>query len=333
MNPNFQYLHPQFFWLFSLIPILIGWFYLVQNKRKTSLKLGYTAGLLQVKSWKTSAEKIVPILRLLALSALIIALARPVTHSVTKKNKTNRGIDILMAIDISASMLARDLSPNRLEALKKVAIDFVNKRPNDRIGIVGYAGESFTKTPITSDKEIIIKTIRELNYGELEGGTAIGMGLGTAINRIKDSKAKSKVIILLTDGVNNSGFVDPITASEIAKEYGIKVYTIGIGTNGMAMFPVAKNLDGSLVYQNQPVEIDEALLRQIAKETSGKYFRATSNTKLKAIYDEIDMMEKTISEEIKFENYDELYRQWVIIALALLVLEFLMRKTLFRGFV
>ncbi len=333
MNPNFQYLHPQFFWLFSLIPILIGWFYLVQNKRKTRLKLGYTAGLLQVKSWKTSAEKIVPILRLLALSALIIALARPVTHSVTKKNKTNRGIDILMAIDISASMLARDLSPNRLEALKKVAIDFVNKRPNDRIGIVGYAGESFTKTPITSDKEIIIKTIRELNYGELEGGTAIGMGLGTAINRIKDSKAKSKVIILLTDGVNNSGFVDPITASEIAKEYGIKVYTIGIGTNGMAMFPVAKNLDGSLVYQNQPVEIDEALLRQIAKETSGKYFRATSNTKLKAIYDEIDMMEKTISEEIKFENYDELYRQWVIIALALLVLEFLMRKTLFRGFV
>ncbi len=333
MNLNFQYLHPQFFWLFSLIPILIGWFYLVQNKRKTRLKLGYTAGLLQVKSWKTSAEKIVPILRLLALSALIIALARPVTHSVTKKNKTNRGIDILMAIDISASMLARDLSPNRLEALKKVAIDFVNKRPNDRIGIVGYAGESFTKTPITSDKEIIIKTIRELNYGELEGGTAIGMGLGTAINRIKDSKAKSKVIILLTDGVNNSGFVDPITASEIAKEYGIKVYTIGIGTNGMAMFPVAKNMDGSLVYQNQPVEIDEALLRQIAKETSGKYFRATSNTKLKAIYDEIDMMEKTISEEIKFENYDELYRQWVIIALALLVLEFLMRKTLFRGFV
>jgi len=333
MNLNFQYLHPQFFWLFSLIPILIGWFYLVQNKRKTRLKLGYTAGLLQVKSWKTSAEKIVPVLRLLAISALIIALARPVTHSVTKKNKTNRGIDILMAIDISASMLARDLSPNRLEALKKVAIDFVNKRPNDRIGIVGYAGESFTKTPITSDKEIIIKTIRELNYGELEGGTAIGMGLGTAINRIKDSKAKSKVIILLTDGVNNSGFVDPITASEIAKEYGIKVYTIGIGTNGMAMFPVAKNMDGSLVYQNQPVEIDEALLRQIAKETSGKYFRATSNTKLKAIYDEIDMMEKTISEEIKFENYDELYRQWVIIALALLVLEFLMRKTLFRGFV
>ncbi len=333
MNPNFQYLHPQFFWLFSLIPILIGWFYLVQNKRKTRLKLGYTAGLLQVKSWKTSAEKIVPVLRLLAISALIIALARPVTHSVTKKNKTNRGIDILMAIDISASMLARDLSPNRLEALKKVAIDFVNKRPNDRIGIVGYAGESFTKIPITSDKEIIIKTIRELNYGELEGGTAIGMGLGTAINRIKDSKAKSKVIILLTDGVNNSGFVDPITASEIAKEYGIKVYTIGIGTNGMAMFPVAKNLDGSLVYQNQPVEIDEALLRQIAKETSGKYFRATSNTKLKAIYDEIDMMEKTISEEIKYENYDELYRQWVIIALALLILEFLMRKTLFRGFV
>jgi len=172
-----------------------------------------------------------------------------------------------------------------------------------------------------------------LNWGELEGGTAIGMGLGSAINRIKDSKAKSKVIILLTDGVNNSGFVDPITAAEIAKEMGIKVYTIGLGTNGMALFPVARRDDGSLVFQNQPVEIDEALLRQIAKETGGKYFRATSNSKLKAIYDEINQMETTVTQELKYENFDELYRKWVFLALGLLLLEFLLRKTIFKSFV
>lgn len=333
MTSNFEFLHPQFFWLFSLLPLLGWWYFWVKNKNKTRLTIGNTTGFLKVKTWKTSGRHVLSVLRLLAISALIVALARPVSHSVTQKTKTNKGIDIVMAIDISASMLARDLSPNRLEALKKVAIDFVRKRPNDRIGIVAYAGESFTKTPITSDKEIVMKNIRDLNWGELDGGTAIGMGLGSAINRIKDSKAKSKVIILLTDGVNNSGFVDPVTASEIAKEYGIKVYTIGIGTNGMAMFPVAKRDDGSLIFQNQPVEIDEALLRQIAKKTGGQYFRATSNTKLKAIYDEIDKMEKTVTEEFKYENYDELYRKWVFLALGLLTLEFILRKTVFRSFV
>lgn len=329
---KFQFLYPQFFWLFAIIPLLAIWFYYQRLQQKASLSMSYTK-VLPIRTWKNYAQYLLPALRWLALSALIVALARPITHSQTKHTKTTRGIDIVMAIDISASMLARDLSPNRLEALKNVAENFVNKRPNDRIGIVAYAGESFTKTPITSDKEITIKTIRELNWGELEGGTAIGMGLGSAINRIKDSKAKSKVIILLTDGVNNSGFVDPMTAAEMAKAYGLKVYTIGIGTNGTAMFPVARREDGSLIFQNQPVEIDENLLRNIAEKTGGKYFRATSNSKLKAIYDEIDRMEKTETEEFKFENYNELYRQWVFIALGLLLIEFIVRKTWFRSFV
>lgn len=331
--PEFKFLHPYFLWLLSILPILVVWYFYIQTKSKTRLKVGNTAGLLQVKSWKTSLVKALPIFRLMAIAALTIGMARPVSHSVTKKTKTSNGIDIVMAIDISASMLAKDLSPNRLESLKKVAVNFVNQRPDDRFGLVAYAGESFTKTPITSDHEIVIRNIKELNWGELEGGTAIGMGLGSAINRIKDSKAKSKVIILLTDGVNNSGFVDPITAAEIAKEMGIKVYTIGLGTNGMALFPVARRDDGSLVFQNQPVEIDEVLLRQIAKETGGKYFRATSNSKLKAIYDEINQMETTVTQELKYENFDELYRKWVFLALGLLLLEFLLRKTIFKSFV
>ena len=271
---------------------------------------------------------------MLALAAVIVALARPRNVSVSKRTKTNRGIDIVMAIDVSASMLARDLRPNRLEALKKVAINFVNRRPNDRIGIVVYAGESFTKTPITSDKLIIKRSISELQWGQLEGGTAIGMGLGSGVNRLKDSEAKSKVIILLTDGVNNSGNIDPRTATELAKELEIKVYTIGIGTNGMADFPWSKDpRTGQLNFRKQQVEIDEALLKEIANQTNGKYFRATDNESLQEIYDEIDALEKTKIEEFKYYNYRELYRPLVFLALGLLILEFILRNTLFKSFI
>ncbi len=334
MIESFEFLHPQFLWLFALIPLLVFWYLWIGNKEKARLKMGKTSGLYQTKTFLNRIRPFLSILRLLAISALIIALARPRTYSVSKKTKTNKGIDIVMAIDISASMLAKDLRPNRLEALKQVAVKFVNQRPNDRIGIVAYAGESFTKTPVTSDKNIVVRTIKELKWGELEGGTAIGMGLGSAINRIKDSKAKSKVIILLTDGVNNSGFVDPVTAAEIAKDLEIKVYTIGLGTNGMAQFPVAKRADGSLVFRNQPVEIDEKLLKTIAKETGGRYFRATSNTKLKEIYEEINKMEKTEIEEFKYYNYNEMFRFWVFLAGILLLLELLLfRFTVFRSFI
>lgn len=333
MPENFEFLHPYFLWLFAIIPVLVIWFLVVKNKDRASIKIGNISGLIKTQNWFAKTRAIIPILRLLAISALIIAMARPRTYAVSKKTKTNKGIDIVMAIDVSASMLARDLRPNRLEALKKVATTFVNQRPNDRIGIVAYAGESFTKTPVTSDKGIVVKTINELNWGELEGGTAIGMGLGAAINRVKDSKAKSKVIILLTDGVNNTGFVDPVTASEIAKDLKIKVYTIGLGTNGMAQFPVSKNADGSLNFQNQIVEIDEALLKKIAKETGGQYFRATSNTKLKEVYNEINKMEKTEVEEFKYYNYDEQFRFWVLLAGVFLLIELLLKFTIYKSFI
>ena len=230
-------------------------------------------------------------------------------------------------------MLAKDLKPNRLEALKNVAADFIKGRPNDRIGLVEYAGESYTKTPITSDKSIVLQSLKDIKYNTvITGGTAIGMGLATAVNRIKDSKAKSKIIILLTDGVNNAGFIDPQTASELAVEYGVKTYTIGLGTNGMALSPIAIR-NGVFQYGRTQVEIDEKLLKEIAEVTGGKYFRATNNRKLKEIYKEIDALEKTEVEEFKFYNYEEKFRPLVFLALGLLLFEFLLRFTLFRSFI
>jgi len=331
---NFEFLNPEFLWLLILIPFLAVWYFFVRKKDAAVLTMPSVKGFKVKPSILSKLKPILSLLRILALAAIIIALARPRNVSVSKKTKTNRGIDIVMAIDVSASMLARDLKPNRLEALKKVAIDFVDRRPNDRIGIVVYAGESFTQTPITSDKAIVKRTISELKWGQLEGGTAIGMGLGSGVNRLKESKAKSKVIILLTDGVNNSGNIDPRTATELAKELGIKVYTVGIGTNGMADFPWSKDpRTGRLNFRKQQVEIDEDLLKEIASETNGKYFRATDNTSLKEIYDEIDKLEKTKIEEFKYYNYQERYRSLVLLAIGLLLFEFLLRNTLFKSFI
>jgi len=271
--------------------------------------------------------------RTLALVLIIVAMARPQSVDVSTKTKKTRGIDIVMAIDVSASMLAKDLKPNRLEALKDVAGKFIARRPNDRIGLVEYAGESYTRTPVTSDKNIIFNSLKEIKYNTIiTGGTAIGMGLATAVNRIKDSKAKSKIIILLTDGVNNSGFIDPLTASELASEYGIKTYTIGLGSNGMALSPVAIR-NGKIQYSRIQVEIDEKLLKEIAQGTGGKYFRATNNKKLEEIYAEINQLEKTEIEEFKYYNYEEKFRPLVLWALALLVFEFLLRHTLLKSFI
>ena len=237
-----------------------------------------------------------------------------------------------MAIDVSSSMLARDLKPNRLTALKKVAADFIKKRPNDRIGLVAYAGEGYTKTPITTDKKIVLNSLNDITYGQLEDGTAIGMGLATSVNRLKESTSKSKIIILLTDGVNNAGFIEPQTAADLALEFGIKTYTIGIGTNGNALSPVAYNLNGSFRYGMSKVEIDEELLRNIASTTGGKYFRATTNETLEAIYDEINKLEKTEIEEFKYYRFEEKFRLWVTLAGVLLLLEWLLRNTLFKSF-
>lgn len=330
---NFEFLHPQFLWLLVLIPLLAIWYFLIRKEDSAALIISSTKGFEAKPSIWSKLKPLLYVLRLLAISLLIVALARPRTVALSQHTKTNKGIDIVMAIDVSASMLARDFNPNRLEALKVVAAEFVNQRVNDRIGIVVFAGESYTQTPITSDKRIVMKTISEIKWGGLDGGTAIGMGLGSAVNRLKDSKAKSKVIILMTDGVNNTGFVDPKTATELAIQLGVKVYTIGIGTNGTAPFPYAKDpTSGDLLFKNAPVEIDEDLLRYIAKQTGGIYFRATDNLKLKAIYNEINKLEKTEVEEFKYYNYQEKFRLLVLWAGLLLLIEFVLKNTIFRSF-
>jgi Ca-activated chloride channel family protein len=253
---------------------------------------------------------------------------------VSTRTKTNKGIDIVMAIDVSSSMLAQDLKPNRLTALKWVASSFVDDRVSDRIGLVIYAGESYTKTPITSDRSIVKSALAAIRFeGLIEDGTAIGMGLATAVNRLKDSRAKSKVIILLTDGVNNSGFIDPKIASELAVEYQIKTYTIGLGSNGRARAPVGLLPNGKFQYGMTKVEIDEDLLKEIAEKTGGLYFRATDNKKLEEIYGEINKLEKTEIEEFKYYNYNEKFRPLVLLALVLILIEWFLKNTLFRSFI
>jgi len=332
MFENIEFANPEFFWLLLLLPLAVLWYFFKRKEQAASLKIS------TIKGFRNTSilPKLKPILflfRLLALAAIIIAMARPQTEDISTRTKTTKGIDIVMAIDVSSSMLARDLKPNRLSALKEVASNFIKERPNDRIGLVVYAGEAFTKTPITSDKSIVLSALREITYGQLNDGTAIGMGLATSVNRLKESKAISKIIILLTDGVNNSGFIEPQTAADLAVEFDIKTYTIGLGTNGNALSPIAYNADGSFRYGMRQVEIDEKLLEDIAKATGGKYFRATNNEKLEEIYDEINKLEKTEIEEFKYYKYEEKFRPWVLFAGALLLLEWLLRNTLFRSFI
>ena len=333
MLQGIEFTHTDLLWLLLLLPPLLLW-YVVKHKKQTAvLEISNSSGLVKGSLFWTVLKHCLFGFRTLALVLIIVAMARPQSVDVSTKTKKTRGIDIVMAIDVSASMLAKDLKPNRLEALKDVAGKFIARRPNDRIGLVEYAGESYTRTPVTSDKNIIFSSLKDIKYNTIiTGGTAIGMGLATAVNRIKDSEAKSKIIILLTDGVNNSGFIDPLTASELASEYGIKTYTIGLGSNGMALSPVAIR-NGKIQYSRIQVEIDEKLLKEIAEGTGGKYFRATNNKKLEEIYAEINQLEKTEIEEFKYYNYEEKFRPLVLWALALLVFEFLLRHTLLKSFI
>mgnify|MGYP000329981607 FL=1 len=332
MFDGIDFTQKEFLWLLLLVPVVVFWYVLKHKKQTAQLSISSVQGFQRNTIWSGLKHSLLGF-RVAAIILVVLALARPQTVDVSSKTKTTRGIDIVMAIDVSASMLAKDLKPNRLEALKNVAADFIKGRPNDRIGLVEYAGESYTKTPITSDKSIVLQSLKDIKYNTIiTGGTAIGMGLATAVNRIKDSKAKSKIIILLTDGVNNAGFIDPQTASELAVEYGIKTYTIGLGTNGMALSPIAIR-NGVFQYGKIQVEIDEKLLKEIAEVTGGKYFRANNNRKLKEIYKEIDKLEKTEVEEFKFYNYEEKFRPLIWIALGLLVFEFLLRFTIFRSFI
>ena len=325
--------NPQFFWLFLLFPLLILWQWFRRKKEMPSVLFSSLQVVQPLHTWRTTLRPILYVLRCLALAALIVALARPRSSSEITKTKTTEGIDIILSIDMSSSMLAKDLKPNRIEALKRVASHFIEQRASDRIGIVVYSGESYTKVPATTDKSVVLQALKDIKQGEIDDGTAIGMGLGTAINRLKDSKTKSKVSILMTDGVNNTGVIDPLSAAELAKEYGIRVYTIGIGTNGKALSPVAYNPDGSLQYDMVPVEIDERLLTQIAEATGGHYFRATDNQKLAQIYTEIDKLEKSKIEELKYYQHKENFRLWALLALVLLAAEFGLRHPVFRSFV
>lgn len=328
------FLNPGFFWLFTLLPLAIAWYVWKRKQQTATLKISSLQGFRASGSILAKLQPLLFVLRLLALSALIVAMARPRTVDISNQTKTTKGIDIVMAVDVSGSMLAKDLKPNRMEALKRVAADFVKERPNDRIGLVVYAAEAYTKCPVTSDKAVVLDAIRSIKYDNvLQDGTAIGMGLTTAVNRLKDSKAKSKVIILLTDGVNNAGFIEPETASDIAQQYGIKVYTIGIGTNGMAEFPYAIAPNGQFLFRMMQVEIDQELMKSIARKTGGKYFRATGNQKLAEIYKAINKLETTEIEELRFYDYDEKYRPLVLLAGILLLIEIALRNTLFRSFI
>lgn len=334
MLEGIEFINKQWFWLLLALPLTILWYISKHNQQTAKLKIPSLEGFKGTNSWLPKFRHVLFVLRLLALTLIITALARPQTVEVSTKTKTTRGIDIVMAIDVSTSMLAKDLSPDRLKALKKVAAEFIKRRPNDRIGLVLYAGESYTKTPITSDKAIVLSSLKSIEHdNNIINGTAIGLGLATAVNRLKDSKAKSKIIILLTDGVNNGGFISPLTASDLAAEYNIKIYTIGLGTNGMALSPVAYSPNGGFQYRHIQVEIDEKLLKEVAEATGGTFFRATDNQKLEEIYEEINKLEKTEIEEFKYFNYKEKYRPLVLLAGMLLLLEFILKITIFRSFI
>ena len=316
MLGNIQFANPAYLWgLLFLLPLGV-WYFFNRKQQQARLSISSLAGFKGTSSLWVKLYPLLFVFRILALCLIIIAAARPQT------------------VDVSSSMLAQDLKPNRLAALKNVAGDFINQRRSDRIGLVIYAGESYTKTPITSDKRIVQNALGEIRYdGVINDGTAIGMGLATAVNRLKDSRAKSKVIILLTDGVNNSGFIDPKIAAELAVEFQIKTYTIGLGSNGNARAPIGILPNGKFQYGITKVEIDEELLQSIATDTGGLYFRATDNSSLEAIYDEINKLEKTEIEEFKYYNYQEKYRALVFLAVALLLIEWLLKNTIYRSFI
>ena len=322
-NPTYSYL------LLLLIP-LIGWYIYKLSKSQASMQVSSSEvfQLPEARSWKIYLRHVPFLLRMVLIALLIVVLARPQSTN-SWQNSSTEGIDIMLAMDISSSMLAQDLKPNRLEAAKDVAASFINGRQNDNIGLVVFAAESFTQCPLTTDHTVLLNLFKDIQPGIIQDGTSIGLGLANAVSRIKDSQAKSKVIILLTDGVNNAGEIAPVTASEIAKTFGVRVYTIGVGTQGEAPYPFQTAF--GIQYQNVPVEIDEPTLKQIAATTGGQYFRATDNASLKAIYEEIDQMEKTKISVQEFSKKQEEYMQWALLVLLLLLVEVLLKNTLLRN--
>lgn len=329
MMDNIKFANEIYLWGLIIIPLLIALYVYRQRSGYSSLRLASLNALSKAPvSWKNYFRHLLFILRIAALSVLIIALARPQSTS-SWENIETEGIDIVLALDISGSMLAEDFKPNRLEASKDVAMEFIAGRPDDRMGLVVFSGESFTQCPLTTDHAVLMNLFQDIKSGMIEDGTAIGLGLANAVSRLKDSNARSKVIILLTDGVNNQGEIAPVTAAEIAETFGIRVYTVGVGTIGTAPYPF-KTAYG-VQYQNIEVKIDEEVLQQIAEMTDGKYFRATNNQKLKEIYQEIDALEKSKIEVREFSRKSEEYLIWAVIAGLALLLEALLRITIFKN--
>lgn len=321
--------NPSFLFLLLLIIPIIYWYIKQYPQKELSMRISSLEPIIGRKKTMSVYLRHIPfVLRVIALIFLIVAIARPQTSN-SWQDKTREGIDIVMAMDISGTMLAEDLKPNRLNAAKNVAVEFIKDRPNDNIGLVLFAGESFAQCPLTSDHNVLMNLFNSVDYGMLKDGTAIGLGLANGVSRLRDSKAKSKVVILLTDGSNNMGDISPETAADIAAKMGVRVYSVGVGTRGKAPFPVETPF--GIQYQNIDVDIDEPMLRKIANKTGGKYFRATDNKKLKEIYKEIDKMEKTKIEVKDYSKRNEAYMPFAMMALLLIVVEFALRKTKFNS--
>lgn len=333
IQPQYEFETPLFFWALLLIPELSIWYFWKIRGSQPKVRISTLSSNIQA----TGGSRMLGILkrsnfplRLLGFALLIFALARPQSKTSWKDVHTE-GIDIMMALDISASMLAKDLKPDRLRSSKSVALDFIKDRPNDRIGLVVYEGESFTQCPLTTDHRVLREMFTNVQTGQIEGGTAIGMGLATAINRLRGSEASSKVVILLTDGVNNRGSIPPLTAAEIAREYGVRVYTIGVGSKGKALSPVSVYPDGTYKYERVEVKIDEETLMQIADMTGGKYFRATDDKKLRSIYKEIDQLEKTLIQVTEHSKRNEEFFPFALAGFSLIFLGFFVDETIFRS--
>jgi len=328
MLRNIEFANPEYLYLLLVVPLMAVWYWYKNNRSKPNIQISSTLPFaVTKKSIRQYLYHSLFALRIFTVILLIFAIARPQSTS-SSQDVTIEGIDIVMAMDISGSMLAEDLKPNRLEAAKQVAGDFIGGRPNDRIGLVVFSGETFTQAPLTTDHQVLKDLFEKVKSGMIEDGTALGDGLATAASRLRDSKAISKVIILLTDGVNNMGAVDPLSAAEIAKLYGIRIYTIGVGSMGMAPYPVQTPF--GLQYQNMEVKIDEDLLKDVARMTDGKYFRATSNSKLKDIYEEIDKLEKSKIDVTEFHKKTEEFLPLAVFALMLFLFEFLLKNSVFK---
>ncbi len=327
---NTHFAYPWFLALFLLLPFLIGWYVSKQPSTQATLVMPMLSSVKTIRSWKNTFRHVPFILRLLAISCIILALARPQLRD-DEELVNGEGVDIVLCIDVSGCMLAQDFTPNRIEAAKEVASNFVAGRPTDRIGVVIFSGESFTLCPLTTDQSVLQTQIASIESGQLEDGTAIGSGLATGVDRLRASQSKSKVIILLTDGENNGGQIPPVTAKELAKATGVRVYTIGVGTDGFAPMPT-QTIGGNVIMEREKVSIDEKLLQQIADETGGKYFRAKDNDGLKNIYGEIDKLEKSKIEVTALKRYTEKFFPLALAAAALLLLEMIARFTLFRKF-